>query len=63
MYGGIDQLTGKRIQLRETVKARDTQRETETEAEKVHVKLLNQVDERRSPQDRGDRQRAARPLA
>lgn len=49
VYGGIDQLTGKRIQLRETVTARDTQRETEKEAEKVRTKLLNQVDERRSP--------------
>ena len=28
---------------------RDTQRETEKEAEKVRIKLLNQVDERRSP--------------
>jgi integrase len=39
VYGGIDQLTGKRIQLRETVAARETQRETEKEAEKVRIKL------------------------
>jgi integrase len=49
VYGGIDQLTGKRIQLRETVAARETQRETEKEADKVRIKLLNQFDERRSP--------------
>lgn len=45
----IDQLTGKRIQLRETVPARATRRETEKEAEKVHTRFLIQVDERRSP--------------
>jgi hypothetical protein len=45
VYGGIDQLTGKRLQLRETVPAQATRRETE----KVQTKLLNQVDERRSP--------------
>ena len=49
VYGGIDQLTGKRIQLRETVKARATQRETEREADKVQTRLINQVNERRSP--------------
>lgn len=49
VYGGIDQLTGKRIQLRETVAARATKRETEREAEKVQTRLLNQVDERRAP--------------
>ena len=46
---GTDQLTGKGIQLRETVAPRATKRETEREAEKVQVRLLNQVDERRSP--------------
>lgn len=49
VYGGIDQLTGKRLQLRETVSAHATRRETEKAAEKVQTKLLNQVDERRSP--------------
>ncbi len=49
VYGGIDQLTGKRIQLREAVTARATRRETEKEAEKVQTRLLNQVDERCSP--------------
>jgi hypothetical protein len=49
VYGGIDQLTGKPMQLRETVRARATKRETEREAEKVKTRLLNHVDERRSP--------------
>ncbi|MCD2193581.1 hypothetical protein LQ327_09325 [Actinomycetospora endophytica] len=49
VYSGTDQLTGKPMQLRETVAARPTQRETEREAEKVRTRLLNQVDERRSP--------------
>ncbi len=49
VYGGVDQLTGKEIRLRETVSARATRRETEREAEKVQTRLLNQVDERRSP--------------
>jgi integrase len=45
----VDQLTGKEIRLRETVKARATRRETEREAEKVQTRLINQVNERRSP--------------
>ena len=49
VYGGLDQLTGKPMQLRETVPARATRRETEREAEKLKTRLLNQVDERRSP--------------
>ncbi len=49
VYAGIDQLTGKKLWLRETVPARATKRETEREAEKVVTKLLNQIDERRSP--------------
>jgi integrase len=49
VYGGVDQLTGKEIWLRETVRARPTRRETQREAERVLTKLLNQVDERRSP--------------
>jgi integrase len=49
VYAGVDQLTGKKIWLRETVAARETRRETEREAEKVLTRLLNQVDERRSP--------------
>jgi transposase len=49
VYGGLDQLTGKEIRLRETVSARATKRETEREATKVQTRLLNQVDERRSP--------------
>jgi Phage integrase, N-terminal SAM-like domain len=49
VYLGVDQLTGQEIWLRETIKARSTKRETEREAEKVITKLLNQVDERRSP--------------
>jgi integrase len=49
VYGGIDQLTGKEIRLRETVAAKASRRETEREAQKVQTRLLNQVDERRSP--------------
>jgi integrase len=49
VYGGVDQLTGKEIRLRETVAARGSKRETEREALRVQTKLLNQVDERRSP--------------
>src|SRR5689334_6390025 len=53
VYAGIDQLTGKKLWLRETVAARDTRRETEREAEReaerVITRLLNRVDERRSP--------------
>lgn len=46
VYAGIDQLTGKPMQLRETVPARSTLRETEQEAERVRTRLLNQVDGR-----------------
>ncbi len=49
VYAGVDQLTGKEIWLRETVKARATRPETKREAERVLTRLLNQVDERRSP--------------
>ncbi|MDD7941694.1 site-specific integrase [Actinomycetospora lutea] len=49
VYAGIDQLTGEKMWLRETVLARATRRETEREAEKVRTRLLNQVDERRNP--------------
>lgn len=49
VYGGVDQLTGKEIRLRETITARATRRETEREAMRVQTRLLNQVDERRSP--------------
>jgi integrase len=49
VYAGIDQLTGEKLWLRETVKARETKRETEVEAEKVLTRLLNQVDDQRSP--------------
>jgi hypothetical protein len=49
VYAGVDQLTGRVIWLRETVRARATRRETQREAERVLTKLLNQVDERRSP--------------
>ncbi|ANY06906.1 integrase [Pseudonocardia sp. HH130630-07] len=49
VYGGVDQVTGKQIRLRETVPARATKRETEREADKAVTRLLNQVDERRSP--------------
>ena len=49
VYGGIDQLSGKEIRLRETVRARASHRETEREALRVQTRLLNQVDERRSP--------------
>ena len=49
VYGGIDQLTGKKIWFRETVPAKSTRRETERAAEKVLTRLLSQVDERRSP--------------
>ena len=49
VYAGIDQLTGKKLWLRETVPAHATERETRKEAEKVLTRLLNQVDERRNP--------------
>ena len=49
MYGWVDQLTGEEMRLRETVTARATERETEREAIKVQTRLLNQVDEHRSP--------------
>ena len=49
VYAGIDQLTGQKLWLRETVAVRETRRETEKEAEKTLTRLLNQVDERRSP--------------
>jgi hypothetical protein len=49
VYAGVDQLTGKKLWLRETVPACTTRRETEREAEKVLTRLLNQVGERRSP--------------
>ncbi|MFC4950105.1 hypothetical protein [Pseudonocardia sp. GCM10023141] len=49
VYAGIDQLTGKKIWLRETVAVCDTEAGTRTAAEKALTKLLNQVDERRSP--------------
>ena len=49
VYGGIDHLTGQKMWLRETVPARGTDAETAAEAEKVLTRLLNQVDERRSP--------------
>lgn len=44
VYASVDQLTGKKMWLRETVPARATQRETEREADKVLTRLLNQVD-------------------
>ncbi len=49
VYGGIDPVTKRPLWLRETVKPRRTRRETERDADKVLTKLLNQVDERRSP--------------
>jgi hypothetical protein len=49
VYGSVNQLTGKEMRLRETVTARVTQKETEREAVKVQTRLLNQVDEQRSP--------------
>ena len=49
VYGGVDQLSGREIRLRETVRARASRRETEREALRVQTRLLNQVDERRSP--------------
>jgi integrase len=49
VYGGIDQLSGKEMRFRETVRARGSRRETEREAQKVLTRLLNQVDEQRSP--------------
>ncbi len=52
---GVDQLTGKKQWLRETVPARATRRETEREAGKVLTRPLNQVDERRSPRTRDRR--------
>ena len=49
VYAGTDQLTGKKMWLRETVPARETQKETEREAGRVLTRLLNQVDQRRHP--------------
>jgi len=49
VYAGVDQLTGKKMWLRETVSAREARKETEREACKVLTRLLNQVDERRQP--------------
>ena len=49
VYGGVDQSSGKEIRLRETVRVRASRRETEREALRVQTRLLNQVDERRSP--------------
>src|SRR3954466_9999685 len=49
VYAGIDQLTGKKLWLRETVPARATDEETQREAEKAITRLLNQVDVQRSP--------------
>lgn len=49
VYAGVDQLTGEKLWIRQTVKALPTKRETEREAEKVLTKLLNQVDEQRNP--------------
>jgi integrase len=41
VYLGVDQLTGKEIWLRGTVKAPATRRETKREADTVLTKLLN----------------------
>jgi hypothetical protein len=49
VYAGVDQVTGKKMWLRETVPARATRRETEREADNVLTRLLNQVDSRRHP--------------
>jgi hypothetical protein len=49
VYAGVDQITGQKLWLRETVPARATKQETEREAEKVLTRLLNQMDEQRSP--------------
>lgn len=49
VYAGVDQMTGEKLWLRQTVKALGAKRETEREAEKVLTKLLNQVDEQRNP--------------
>ena len=46
VYAGEDPLTGKRIDLSETVPAGTNAAE---EAEKVRGRLLNQVDEQRNP--------------
>jgi len=43
VYTGIDPVTGKENYLRELVKARRTQKETEREAEKVVTKLYGAV--------------------
>ena len=55
VYGGVDQLSGKEIRLRETVRARASRRETEREAFRVQTRLLNQVDERRRVSGRAPR--------
>jgi hypothetical protein len=49
VYAGVDQLTGTKMWLRETVPAREDRKETEREVARVLTRLLNQVDERRHP--------------
>ncbi len=49
VYGGVDAVTKRPLWLRETIKPGRTRRETEREAEKAVTRLLNQVDERRTP--------------
>ncbi|WP_207223704.1 tyrosine-type recombinase/integrase [Pseudonocardia sediminis] len=49
VYGGVDQITGQKLWLRQTVAARETRAETAAEAERVLTRLLNRVDEHRSP--------------
>ncbi len=49
VYAGIDQVTGKKLWLRETVPAREARKETQREAEEAITRLLDQVDEQRSP--------------
>ena len=49
VYTGIDPVTKRELYLRELVRPRRTRRETVRAAENVATKLLNRVDERRSP--------------
>ncbi|MHA6785940.1 hypothetical protein ACVGOW_33830 [Pseudonocardia saturnea] len=63
VHAGIDQLTGEKLWLRQTVPTRETRQETEEEAEKALTRLLDQVDERRSPKTEATVEPAARPPA
>ena len=49
VYAGIDPVTKRRNYLEEVVQPHGTRRQTEREAEKVRVRFINQINERRNP--------------